>query len=299
MQHAWPAIEASLRVTDAASFDVEQPHDAGAVERHVRAAVARGVERIVSVGGDGTHNLISAAILRLPPPARPALGVVPYGTGGDFRRGLALPTALADAARHALHGPAHPIDAGRVDFEDHDGLAMSRFFINVCSFGVSGHVDAAVNSSSKRLGGTVSFLAAALRAQAAYRGSHLRLVTDGVDRGVHHVSLVAVANGRWFGGGMQIAPAALLDDGLLDITVLPWRPFVRSLRAIPSLYNGRVASRNDVITLRARTLEAHPVGGDAALLDVDGEAPGRAPVRVEVLPAALRVVTPRPELLLP
>jgi diacylglycerol kinase family enzyme len=103
------------------------------------------------------------------------------------------------------------------------------------------------------------------------------------------VTALSVCNGRFFGGGMQVAPNARIDDGIFDVVVWKGLGFADFITKKRMLYDGTHVTLRNTEVLRARTVEAEPVGDEPVLLDVDGEQPGRLPARIEILPGALRV----------
>ena len=185
-----------------------------------RDAVKAGATTILSMGGDGTHNEVINGIMQAEPePGAVRLGLLPAGTGGDFRR-MCIHNADALTAAAALpSAESTPIDIGSLTFLADDGTEARRYFINVASFGIGGVVDRFVNSSKKRLGGKATFYIATLRALAAYQPATVRLTIDGRDLGEHTITNIMVCNGRFAGGGMMFAPNARLGDGKFDVVI--------------------------------------------------------------------------------
>ena len=260
-----------------------------------RKALRGGAERVVAIGGDGTINEVvngffderGAAIA-----AEASMAVIPFGTGGDFRRTVHLPTELAEAARVIAANHRRKVDVGRLEFTASDGKRALRMFANIASFGVSGVVDRLVNESNKKLG-RLSFALATARATWSYRNQRVQLVFDGRDRVEATINTVAVANGRYFGGAMMVAPNAELDDGQFDVIAMGDFGFGDLLKSGRRLYQGTHLTMDKVTARRARVVEAEPIDPAAIVeLDVDGENPGRLPARFELLPAALWLVVP-------
>jgi YegS/Rv2252/BmrU family lipid kinase len=258
-----------------------------------RQALRDGALAVVALGGDGTINEVVNGFFDGDKPINPTatFGVLPSGSGGDFVKTLGTPKDLRAAAT-LLKSEPKPIDVGRLSFIASDGSRASRHFINISSFGMSGLVDRYVNRSSKPLGGTMTFVLATLRAGTHYKNANVRLTLDGRPPKEGKIYTVAVANGRYFGGGMKVAPEARLDDGLFDVVTLGDYGFSDLLLRGLDVYSGKHIHGPKVTVHRARRVEAEPLDGDGSaevLIDVDGEQPGRLPATFELLPGALRV----------
>jgi YegS/Rv2252/BmrU family lipid kinase len=267
----------------------------GDATRLTREALRGGAERVVAIGGDGTINEVVNGFfdergLAIAPAA--SFAVIPFGTGGDFRRTVNMPVGLADAAAVIAANHRRQIDVGKLEFTAAGGGRALRMFANIASFGVSGVVDRLVNQSSKRLG-RLAFAVATARATWSYKNQRVQMVFDGRDRVEATVNTVAVANGRYFGGAMMVAPDAELDDGMFDVIAMGDFGFGDLLTSGRRIYKGTHLSMEKVTARRARVVEAEPIDPAAVIeLDVDGENPGRLPARFELLPSALWVIVP-------
>lgn len=270
----------------------EGPQDA---TRLTREALRGGAERVVAMGGDGTINEVVNGFfddhgVAIAPEA--SLAVIPFGTGGDFRRTVQLPTELAAAAAVIAANHRRKIDVGRLEFTATGGGRARRMFANIASFGVSGVVDRLVNESGKKLG-RLTFAVATARATWSYKNQRVQLVFDGADRVEATINTVAVANGRYFGGAMMVAPDAEIDDGRFDVIAMGDFGFGDLLTSGRRLYKGTHLTMAKVTARRARVVEAEPIDPASVIeLDVDGENPGRLPARFELVPAALWLVVP-------
>ncbi len=288
----WP--ELADTIGRAFPFDDIHTQAPGDATRLAREALHGGAERIVAIGGDGTINEVINGFFEDGKPVAPeaSLGLIPYGTGGDFRRTLGLPVAIADAAAVIAANKRRKIDVGMLDLTSRDGKPMRRMFANIASFGVSGVVDRLVNESGKKLG-RMSFMLATARATWSYKNQRVALVFDGKDRAEMTINTVAVANGRYFGGAMMVAPNAEVDDGKFDVIALGDFNFGDLLKSGRRLYKGTHLSMDKVTTRHARVVEARPVEPGATVeLDVDGECLGKLPARFELLPGAVWFVVP-------
>jgi diacylglycerol kinase (ATP) len=263
------------------------PRDA---TRLAREAAVEGRPLVVAFGGDGTVSEVADGILQAGGGATTDIGLIPRGTGGDFRRSLEMPARLREAALHIGGSPARPIDAGRVSFVDHAGAPALRHFINVASFGFSSAVAGRANAASKRLGGKVAFLGATVRSLITYENTDIWLSIDGGERQRRRVRLAAIGNGRFFGGGMKICPLARLDNGALDLVVVGDMTRLGVLANLGRLFEGTHLSLEEISNDTVAKLEAAPVDPAALVpIELDGETPGRLPATFEVLPQALRL----------
>ena len=256
-----------------------------------RNALKSGAQLVIAVGGDGTINEVVNGFFEggaaINPDAH--LAILNTGTGGDFRKTFDFSEELDHCIKRIGAGSTRVIDLGRITYTSDDGQDDTRYFNNIASFGLSGEVVRAVNkaSLSKIFGGAFAFFWSTLRASYLYKTKPVRIVTDADFDETLNVGMCAVANGRFFGGGMMIAPNAVPDDGLFDITIMRDTTFKDMLSGGGSLRDGTHIQNPKVLTLRCRSLTATPVGPDPVLLDVDGEAPGRLPATYEILPAAI------------
>ncbi len=261
---------------------------------HAQSLAARalkdGYTCVAAVGGDGTINEVVNGFFEEGRAINPqaALAVVPRGTGGDFRRTWGWDLKLRTAIDRMRAPETAPFDVGKVEFFDHEGKPQVRYFANICSFGVSGLVDYEVNQGSKALGGLVSFYVGTIKAMLKYRDRKVRLTLDDGPPKVLPVTTVAVANGRYFGGGMMVAPGADTADGWFDVTV--WSGYRLTDFAVhsKSIYDGTHTRLKGTTLFRCRKLVAE-CDEDEVLLDVDGEQPGRLPCTVTLLPGAIRI----------
>jgi YegS/Rv2252/BmrU family lipid kinase len=259
--------------------------------RVARQALDEGYECVVAVGGDGTLNEVANGFFRDGKAINPnaALGLIPRGTGGDFRRTFGWDLELASSLERLRSDKTEPFDVGRLDFINNEGQPETRYFANIASFGVSGLVAKEVNSGSKALGGNVSFLWGTLKGLVKYSDKKVKLSVDGGPEETLSITTVAVANGRYFGSGMFVAPEALTHDGLFDVTI--WSGYGLSDFVLKSkgVYSGEHVNWKGTRRLRCRTLRAEPVEGEDVFLDVDGETPGRLGCTMSLLPSAIRL----------
>ncbi|MHA7142300.1 diacylglycerol kinase family protein [Arthrobacter sp. Sr33] len=261
------------------------PSYATLVDRVSSAVAERSPDALVVVGGDGMVQLGANVLAGTTVP----LGIVATGTGNDVARTLGLPLRDPEAAALVIHealpGPPHWMDLGRIS-RDQDGAGV-LWFAGACSAGFDAIVNARANTWSWPRGKS-RYTLAVLRELAVFRPIGYRLVIDGSAESTAAM-LVSVANGRSIGGGMKITPDALCDDGLLDLLVVSAVSRLRLIAMLPRLFAGTHVSHPAVRIEKVRSVRVEVAG---LTVFADGEPVGPAPVQIDVVPRALRVLRP-------
>jgi len=278
---AWPQIASDLR-SHFGSFRAVFTKHRGDAAALASEAARKGAKLIIACGGDGTTSEVANGILSSGKDAE--LGILPSGTGGDFRRTLEIPARSRDAARILRIGRSVRIDVGRVSYTDQEGRDATRYFVGVASCGMSTKVIERVKTED------VSFVNALLK--TAMRNEPVRLLVQLDDSHERHlvVSNLCVANARYFGGGMKIAPDAKLTDGKLDIVSIGDLSAMKIFTSAPRVYTGSHLSMPEVSHTLARRITVRASDRAAEIpLEVDGELPGRLPATFQIIPEALRV----------
>jgi diacylglycerol kinase (ATP) len=242
------------------------------------AAVADGATALVALGGDGLVHWALQAVAGTAVP----LAIVPAGTGNDMAAVLDVPTDLPALGAALAAGTYSEVDAGLVV----DGAGdPGRWWLGVLCAGF----DSAVNERANRMRwprGPRRYDLAILAELSALRPRPMVLTLDGVARELE-VTLVAVGNGPQYGGGKRISPAARMDDGLFDVTVVAPVSRRTLVRLTPALSTGRHVEHPAVEVIRARTVELAAPG---LIAYADGERIAPLPVTTRCEPAAVRIV---------
>ncbi|MBI1944401.1 MAG: diacylglycerol kinase family lipid kinase [Deltaproteobacteria bacterium] len=259
-----------------------------------RDAIRAGARAVVAVGGDGTNNEVVNGFFddAGKPLGEAAFGFVCSGTGGDFRRTFGQGTDPMEALERLKRCQTRDIDLGRLTFVDHQGSERSWMYLNSGSIGLVGVVVDIANRSSKALGPQVTFLSAALKGLFSYQPQRVRMHFDDDATPVEDAFLlVSMANGKFFGGGMKIAPNAEPDDGLLDCVMVKGAG-AGLVRHMPKLYLGTHVDVASMVTVRrCKRVRIEPVDSkDRVLVELDGEQPGCLPGTFEAVPRALRLI---------
>jgi diacylglycerol kinase (ATP) len=293
---AWPQIASELR-SQFGSFQVRFTKHRGDAGALAGDAARKGAKFIIACGGDGTVSEVANGILSSGKDVE--LGILPSGTGGDFRRTLEIPSQSRDAARVLRTGRTVRIDVGRVTYLDENGNEAMRYFLGVASCGMSTKVIERVKTGSpdwlpantpKWIGGRISFGASLL--QTAMRTTPTRLVVQLDDSHECNllVSNLCIANARYFGGGMKIAPDAKLTDGKFDVVGVGDLSALKIFTSAPRVYLGSHLSMPEVSHALARKIIVRSADRAAEVaLEIDGELPGRLPATFQIVPEALRV----------
>lgn len=252
-----------------------------------RAAILKGTEVVVAVGGDGTLGEVVDGYLAVPDSARRlgAVATFPAGSGCDFARHMGVPRAPEKWAAAMAAGKRLRLDAALATFRDGAGSPRSRHFLNVAALGLAGDVAAGVEKRGKALGGTLTYLLEGLLAVSGARPKRMRLVIDGREEAPAEYHLVAAANTSTIGGGMKLAPLADAQDGLLDVLTVGPLSRLELLRLMPSIYAGGHVGAPGVVLRRARRVEIY--SDETLALNVDGDLDGVTPAVFEALPKAV------------
>lgn len=274
-----PVRSAIFKAREQGPLEVRVTWEAGDVERLVREAVAEGCSRLVAGGGDGSVKEMGDALLRLDPEERPEMAILPLGTANDFATGCGIPADPLEALDLARNGELRRVDGVR---------ANDDYFVNVASGGFGAQVTSSTPVALKNfLGGGAYTLSGVVQAVGfvPYQGT-LRVPGETIEG---KAIVGAVCNGRQAGGGQQLAPGALIDDGLLEVVGLRHFP-AKDLPQVLSELNDPELSGTYVKRYRVPWAE-----WDAAAevpINLDGEPIRAKKVRFEVLPGALKVVLP-------
>jgi diacylglycerol kinase (ATP) len=281
----WPGIKNVLK-NIGLSFDYQFTEGTGHGIEIARTAADDGYDALVAIGGDGTVHEVANGMLTAKT-RETALGIVCTGTGSDLARSIGIPRDPARACTSLTGRRRMVIDVGMVKYQKKE-QPCQRYFINSAGIGFDATVVAATESMPKYFGGTVPYLTGLLRSLLIYRNKMINLkIGDKIQEKVKVLSVV-VANGRYFGGGMQIAPEAKLDDNLLDMIIVGDFGKLELLSVFSRVYKGTHLTHPKV-----RLEKGTEISIDSAmkfLLHADGELLGEGPVQFSILPKALNLM---------
>jgi YegS/Rv2252/BmrU family lipid kinase len=253
--------------------------------RELARAAAAGGETVVTLSGDGLIGVVADALRGLP---GALIGVLPGGRGNDLARVLELPEDARQACATVAEGVPRSVDLGAVG--EGEGPEDGRAFVGIASAGFDSEANRIANEAPSWLGGLV-YAYGALRALFSWRPARfeIELLPSG-ERHAFTGYTVAAANSRAYGGGMFLAPEAMLDDGLLDIVVTEQVGKLSFLANLPKVFNGTHVTLPSVHVFRAAAVR---ISADRPFtMYADGDPIGELPVLVRALPAAIRIITP-------
>ncbi|MBC7798579.1 MAG: diacylglycerol kinase family lipid kinase [Pyrinomonadaceae bacterium] len=276
------------------AFSVEFTKSGGDGMKIALEQAKLGRKFIIACGGDGTINEVANGILQSETNCE--LGILPSGTGGDFRRTLSVPANSIEAAKYLKNGATKMIDVGRAVFVNHEGETVSRYFLGIASFGLSTKIIEKVKKDKpfdwlpfRKLSGQAGFAWSTLQTTLALKTTKARITIDENREKTLETVNFCVANARYFGGGMKIAPDAKLDDGLLDVVMFGDLSSAKILVNSYKLYQGTHLNVDNVHHTNAKRIEIKPVNDEIVPFELDGELVGNLPLTIEIVPNAMQI----------
>lgn len=267
-------------------------------------ACMAGYRKFVAVGGDGTvHDVLNgiAAYIdwaggagRTVDFSSFTLGVIPVGSGNDWIKSTGVPKDVCAAAKTLDSGRIGRQDVVMLSVLDESDNEISRsYMVNVGGVGIDPRICEQVNrlkSEGKR--GKILYVTSLIHAIRHRKSSGIKVVCDGETVFEGPFYSIALGVGKYSGGGMRQTPAAVLDDGLVDLTVIPELPMKRILREVWRLFDGTFNKVPELVTGKYKEVVVYPVGGQAEPIEVDGEVVGRGRARFRVLDSQINIVLP-------
>lgn len=242
----------------------------------IRSATTLG-ECVVVFGGDGSIRTAAHQLVH----SNGLLAILPAGRGNDFARMLNYPLNPVDSCHVLSRGQEKTIDIGVVN---------QHAFLTICTIGL----DAAVNELANRIhfiNGPAVYLFSGLFVLPRWKPKHFHLIIDGQEF-EHFGHSVAIANGKYYGGGMKLAPDASISDGILDVILIGMISKYRLLLNLPRLYKGTHIAEEGVRIIRGRHIIIRAT--NELPVYADGDALSFTPAEISIRPAALRVLVPGP-----
>lgn len=280
----WPKISSLLHHIGL-PFEFQYTEGVGHAIELAREAVNNGCRFLVAVGGDGTVHEVANGILLSKELNEATIGIISTGTGGDFIRSAGIDRDYIKACSSLTGTRRRLIDVGVVEYHK-DGQGHKRFFVNSSGVGFDAAVAETSNRLPKFLGGTIPYIIGLLKSLAGYKNKPVTIsMGDKIES--KRILSVVVANGRYFGGGMRVAPLADIDDGLLDVITVGDMGKLELLKAFPTIYKGTHIHHPKVEM--EKTTQVRIESTEKFLVHADGEFLGEGPVSFELIPSALSI----------
>ncbi len=297
-RNRWSQIASDLR-SHFGAYSVAFTKKQGDGTELAKKYIESGRKFIIACGGDGTINEVANGILQTGEDVE--LGIMPAGTGGDFRRSLGISSMPREAAKQLQTGETKLIDVGKVTFFNHEDEQVSRYFLNVASFGLSASINSRVKQKgdflwipSETIRGKTKFALSTLQEIVDTEFETIRVKIDGKEEKTLNTINFCVCNARFFGGGMKIAPNAKLNDGYFDLVNIGDINTAKIILNGYKLYNGSHLELPEVKSTLVKKIEVSPFAEKTTInIETDGELPGKLPATFEIIPKALKVRVPK------
>ena len=298
----WTKAEERMRAKGMVFHGSRTGKAGNAMELTFDACMA-GYRRFIAVGGDGTvHDVLNGIAAFVDSHALSnfsdfTLGVIPVGSGNDWIKSTGVPKDICKAVDILEASVVRPQDVARLSVLDFDALPQKKelavsYMANIGGIGIDARVCEKVNAlktQGKR--GKILYVTSLLRAISERKPALARVECDGKTVFDGAYLSMAFGVGKYSGGGMRQTPAAVLDDGLLDMTIIPDLPLKRIAREVPRLFTGTFLKVPELVVSKSKVITVIPYDmGCSEPVEVDGEVVGKVPVEFRVLDSQINIV---------
>lgn len=256
-----------------------------------RDAVAQGTDYLIAVGGDGTLNEVLNGMMQNPEEARKNViyGMIPAGSGNDFAKTMGVTNNLEELKKCMVQDTTVSIDIGLMKFTSLEGGEAQRYFINIADIGIGGLVAQILHESPKIFGSKVRYMVGIVKGFLKFRHQPIKFTHDGGEWQGKAMSL-CMANGKWFGSGMGIAPQANPTDGKMQLVLLGEVKLIDYIKNLGTIQKCQNVKHPEVHYMDSASCTIEALGNPCPI-DMDGEFIGYTPVVMETKPAAIRFLT--------
>lgn len=276
----WEEIKSALK-TKFKDFITKFTEAPGHAVEIAREELKKGRELVIGVGGDGTLNELVNGYLEGDRPINPeaSLSIIPSGRGNDFIKSLNLPTSWIKALKKLGFHRQMKVDVGKFTAK-----GITGYFLNVMDMGLGGEIVRELSQHGSEHHG-FEYTLKLLKKFFVYKSRNYQIKVDGKEI-IGKFLVVAIANGRVFGGGMKIAPCAEVSDGIFEVVAVENMSGVRFLANLWRLYAGKILSYSKVKHLRGKTIE---ISSQPHYFEYDGELGFTDSLKIEVIPASVKI----------
>ena len=254
-------------------------------------AVNDGADYIIAVGGDGTMHEVVNGVMKCSVKQRENLivGLLPVGSGNDFARSMALSKKVSDLRLMITKNNYIKIDVGQIECKNMKDEDQTYYFANIADVGLGAEVARKVNEGDKTYGPNIAFFAATLTTFLAYKKKKVRITAEEFNYEVN-ILILCLANAKYFGSGLGIAPHAKLNDGKIAITLAGDVSLTDYLKNLLRIRKCKELNHPQIIYGQADSCTIEPIG-HRCLIEADGELIGRVPAKVKMLHNAINFLT--------
>ncbi len=274
-KESWKNIEEIL-VKNEIPYDVKFTKYRGHGIKIARKAARDGYKKIFSVGGDGTVNEVANGIILSK--KSPTLGVIPVGTGNDFSKSLGIDCSIE---KILLSNKTRNIDVALLK-----SRGKKKYFVNMSGIGFDSYVTK--NIILRNLGGTIPYLTTVLISLFRYSPKKAIIIHDN-GKFEQDIFMMSIANGNYIGGGMKISPFSKMDDGYLDVVIIPKISKFEILSNLSKIYSGKHIYHPKVQLFRTKKLH---VGAKDLFVHVEGDVVAKTPVDISIAESKIKVIVP-------
>jgi YegS/Rv2252/BmrU family lipid kinase len=288
----WPKIQQTF-LKMGIEYDFAISQTAGHSITLAKEAVEKGYRKLAAVGGDGTaHEVVNGLLLQqLVPSQELTFAIIPVGTGNDWIRTHEIPRNYKKAILLLAAGNTKRHDVGKINYHSLDGEPLERYFINIAGLAYDAFVTKATQAKRPFWGkGQLYYLYLILKCMTSFRPTPITIAFDN-EKTTHHFYNITIGQCRYNGGGTQLVPHAIPDDGLFALTLFKdIRPIDLIINTI-KLYNGSIIHHREAVHTQCKQLTLTTPSDQPAYIEADGEWLGQTPVKIDMLPQAIRIIT--------
>lgn len=258
-------------------YSIEVTKYKGHGEILAKKAVENGYNHIVSVGGDGTIYEVLNGIKG----KKVILGILPSGTGNDFARSIGLPKDIKKCIEVLKSANTERVDIGKVN---------NRYFINIASVGIDAEITKETEKYKKYFKGTSAYILGVFKVLTKSTSKKVTLIIDG-KKFIRDIELIAIGNGKYYGGGMKINPWAELGDGKLDICLVNKINRIKLATLFPTVFRGKHTKIKDVESFQGSNIKI--ISKNPILLNADGDIIGTTPAHISLEKKSIEIIFPK------
>ncbi len=282
----WKSVLSHLTTDNEFSHEIRYTSFSGQAVELSKELSHLDLAAVVAVGGDGTINECVNGIMQSGKSV--PLGIVAMGTGNDLVKSLSM-KGIWEEIHQALSGQVcMEVDLGKASFQNREGQMDQRYFINVLDIGIGGEVVQRIAESKRLLGPFLTYQKSILATLLTLKREHVQWEHEGLYRN-EKTLMLAIANAKWFGSGLGIAPVADVQDGILEVIHLGDICLLDYFKQLPHLRMGRILKHPQIRYEKSRFIKIFTPNMP---IDCDGEFIGFTPLMVQMVPGAIRILRP-------